>query len=158
MECAWRITEQTGRKTGRWGSNPRRPAGETNPKSQTAKIGINVASIPCNRNNGVSESRLLVKKKKENELDLMTPLFRVGDYTSEWIGIDWRTGESAWDWRLGSRGLRHRHPVLQFFKPVQDDVDLGTRGLIGVRSVHWKKHDESIALGGDVIVPILRGN
>ncbi len=56
-------------------------------------------------------------------------------YTSEWIGIGGRTGEFARDRkaRIGEQ-LPHRHLFLQFFEPVEDDVDLRRTGVSALLS------------------------
>ena len=49
--------------------------------------------------------------------------------------------------------LLHRHEPLQLLEPVLDDDDLRCRGLIG----GLLDHEESLAVGGHVIVPLLHG-
>ena len=50
----------------------------------------------------------------------------------------------------GSRGLRNRHPFLQLFKPVQDDVEFGRgRSAIFVSS-EWLDYEESLAIRADI--------
>ena len=47
---------------------------------------------------------------------------------------------------LNHIGLRHRHPFLQFFKPVQDDVDLGALCL-AVYERRVDDHQELLPIG-----------
>ncbi len=40
-----------------------------------------------------------------------------------------------------------RHQAFEFFKPVEDDVDLA-----GLAAFYWFDHQKALAVGGDVVV------
>ena len=42
--------------------------------------------------------------------------------------------------------LPHRNFLLQFFEPVEDDIDLRGRGGFGF---DWLQHQEALAVGGE---------
>ena len=58
--------------------------------------------------------------------------------------------------REGRPASRNRHPFLQFFKPVQNDVDLKSfrSGGFGLLFFCWEDDQEPFAVGCDVVIPV----
>ena len=47
--------------------------------------------------------------------------------------------------------LFHRDSLLQFFEPVEGDVNLRGRGFVGIGLGFAPHHDEVLAIGSDVV-------